>query len=262
MWAYNFMQHALISGLIIATVCGVISVFVVLRQSAFAAHALGHTSVTGAAAAVILGISAITGQLVLNLACGIVIGLMGDRVRKNDLAVGVVLTFVLGLGVYFLFLFQNNYAGGVMNILFGNILAVSLSQIKTLWILSAIVLATLVIFARPLIFASIDPVIAGSKNVKIRFLAVLFFVLLAITVSMACQVVGALLVFVMLVIPGAIGVQWGRSMYKITLISVITANLTIFLSLIIAYHFNLPVSFCITMLLSIIYIIGTIKKFL
>lgn len=260
MWGYSFMQNALHAGLITATICGIVSVFVVLRRSAFAAHALGHMSLTGAAGAVLLGVSAMSGQLILNLICAVIMGLLGDKVKKNDLAVGVVLTFVLGLGAYFLFLFQNNYAGGVMNILFGNILAVSIEQIHVLWILGAVVLIVLCIFARPLLFASIDPILAQSKNVAVRFLAVLFFILLALTVSMACQIVGALLVFVLLIIPGAIGIQWGDGIYKIVLISVIAANLSVIIALYIAYHFNLPASFCITMLLSIGYFVGIIYK--
>ena len=262
MWAYSFMQNALAAGLITATVCGIISVFVILRRTAFAAHALGHMSLTGAAGAVILGVSAISGQLILNLICAVIMGLMGDKVKKNDLAVGVVLTFVLGLGAYFLFLFQNNYAGGVMSILFGNILAVSTEQIRILLILAIIILVALVIFARPLIFASIDPIVASSKNVAVRFLAVLFFILLALTVSMACQIVGALLVFVMLIIPGAIGIQWGDGIYKIILMSVIVSNLAVVAALYIAYYFNLPASFCITMLLSLAYFTGAIKNYL
>ncbi len=259
MWVYDFMQHALYAGLIIATVCGVVSVFVVLRRSAFAAHALGHMSLTGAAGAALIGVSAITGQLLLNILCAIIMGLMGDKVKKNDLAVGVVLTFVLGLGAYFLFLFQNNYAGSVMSILFGNILAVSSQQIYILLVLAVIILLTLAIVIRPLIFASIDPVLAKSKNVAVKFLAVLFFVLLALTVSMACQIVGALLVFVMLIIPGAIGMQWGDSIYKITFISVVVANLTVVIALYIAYYFNLPTSVCITMILSLIYFLGILR---
>ena len=67
MWAYEFMRHAFIAGLIIACVCGVVSVFVVLRKSAFAAHALSHISLTGAAGSVLIGVSAMTGQLFSNI---------------------------------------------------------------------------------------------------------------------------------------------------------------------------------------------------
>ncbi len=260
MWAYEFMQNALLSGLIVATICGIVSVFVVLRRTAFAAHALGHMSLTGAAGAALLGISGLVGQLLLNAVAAVAMGLMGEKVKKNDLAIGVVLTFVLGLGAYFLFLFQNNYAGSVMSILFGNIFAVSHVQLIQLSALAVLILLTMLIISRPLIFASIDPVVASSKNVPLKLLSVVFFLVLAVTVSMACQVVGALLVFVLLIIPGAIGMQWGRTITATILISVISANLAIIIALYISYIFDLPASFCITMLLCVGYFAGILKR--
>lgn len=260
MWAYSFMQNAIIGGGVVAFICGLISVFVILRRTGFAAHALGHMSLTGAAGAALLGISSLFGQLLLNTVAAIIMGLMGDKVKKNDLAIGVVLTFTLGLGSYFLFLFQNNYAGGVMSILFGNIFAISSTQIHQLLILTGLILVVMAIIARPLIFASIDPVVASSKSVPVRLLSVVFFVLLAFTVSMACQVVGALLVFVLLMIPGAIGIQWGESIYKITLISILSAVGSVLLALFISYQYDLPASFCITMILCVIYAIGFLYR--
>ncbi len=260
MWAYDFMQHALIAGLIVSVICGIVSVFVILRRTAFAAHALGHMSLTGASGAALLGMPSLIGQLVLNCIAAIVMGLLGDRVKKNDLAVGVVLTFVLGLGAYFLFLFQNNYAGSVMSILFGNIFAVSTSQIWQLFGLGLLVLFTLIVISRPLIFSSIDPVVAASKNIPLRLFSVIFFLILAVTVSMACQVVGVLLVFVLLIIPGAIGMQWGKSIYSIVALSVLSATLSVVIALYVSYQLDLPASFCITMLLCIVYFIGLIKN--
>lgn len=262
MWAYSFMQNALLAGLMVAVVCGVVSVFVILRRTGFAAHALGHMSLTGAAGAALLGFPSLLGQLLLNSLAAVVMGLLGDKVKKNDLAVGVVLTFVLGLGAYFLFLFQNNYAGSVMSILFGNIFAVSNSQLWGLLILGISVLALLMIISRPLIFASIDPVVAASRNVPLRLLSVIFFLILAVTVSMACQVVGVLLVFVLLIIPGAIGMQWGESIYGIVALSVMSAVAAVVVALYISYQFDLPASFCITMLLCAGYFIGLIKNYL
>ncbi|MEN9946268.1 MAG: hypothetical protein RLZZ293_654 [Pseudomonadota bacterium] len=262
MWAYDFMRNALMSGLIIASICAIVSVFIILRRSAFAAHALGHMSITGAAGAGLCGISAFSGQLYLNILAAIVIGIMSDKVKKNDLAVGVVLTFVLGLGVYFLFLFQNNYAGGVMSILFGNIFAVSHQQLKQLIGLASIILVTLGIVLRPLWFSSLDPIVARSKNIPLRSLSIIFLLIIAITVSMACQIVGALLVFVLLIIPGAIALQWGQSLGTIMLISFFSANCAVIGALVIAYYANLPASFCITMLLCGGYFIGVVKNYL
>ena len=225
MWAYSFMQNALMAGMITATICGLVSVFVLIRRTAFAAHALSHTSITGASGAILLGFSGMTGQLVVNGIAGLIMGLMGDKIKKNDMVIGVVLTFFLGLGAYFLFLFQNNYSGGVMNILFGNILAVSLEQIKNLLWGAAVIFVLFMIFARPLLFASIDPTVAEAKNVPVRFLSVVFFLILSLTISMACQIVGALLVFALLIIPGAIAAQWCDGFYKSVILSIFVSEL-------------------------------------
>ena len=260
MLEYSFMQNALIGGVIIALVCGFVSVFVILRRTSFAAHALGHMSLTGAAGAALFGFPSLLGQILLDVVASIVMGLMGDKVKKNDLAIGVVLTFVLGIGIYFLFLFQNNYAGSVMGILFGNIFAISHLQIIQLLVLGTVILATLLVILRPLVFVSIDPVVAESKNIPVRLISVVFFVVLALTVSMACQIVGVMLVFTLLIIPGAIGNQWGASIIQSLLVSIISAVGAVILALILSYHFDLPASFCITMVLCLIYFIGGMKS--
>lgn len=260
MWEYSFMQNALIAGILIGSICGLVSVFVILRRTAFAAHALSHTSITGAAGGILIGLSAMTGQLVINILAGIAMGLMGDKIKKNDMVIGVVLTFFLGLGVYFLFLFQNSSTGGVMSILFGNILAVSVEQIKSLSIVGLIIVMCFFVIARPLLFASIDPMVAEAKHIPIRFLSIVFFIILALTISMACQIVGAMLVFALLVIPGAIAAQLCDGFYKSVLVSVLSANIAIFLALVISFKYDLPTSFCITTLMCFFYFIAYLKN--
>ncbi len=262
MLEYSFMQYAFLGGTIIAVVCGVVSYFVIVRRTAFAAHALGHISMTGAAASLLLGLPAMLGLLVINIFSSIIMGLMGEKIKKNDLVIGLVLTFFLGLGAYFLYLYQTGYAGGVMSILFGNILAISPEQILVLLILGAIVLISLIIISRPLLYASFDPVSAASKKIPLRRLAILFFVILAVTVSMACQIVGALLVFSLLIGPGAIASQWCDGFYSSILISVCASVLTVWISLTLSFYCNLPASFCITMIICIIYGCGALKKYL
>lgn len=262
MWAYDFMQHALLVGVIIATVSALISVFVVLRHMVFATHALGHMSITGFALASILSVPGILGQTILNLTAAIIMGTMGDKIKKNDLVTGVVLSFVLGLGVYFLFLYQNNYSGSVMSVLFGNILAVSMAQIYLSGIMAICILIGLIFIARPLYFLSIDPVVALAKNVPLKLINIVFFILVALSVSISCQIVGALLLFVLLVIPGAIALELSDNIYLTALISVIVANIALVLSLVIAYRFDIPVSFCITSILCTIYLTVKTKTYL
>lgn len=260
MFEYSFMQNAFLAGTIIAVICGIVSYFVIIRRTAFAAHALGHISITGIAGAVILGFSPIAGLLTTNIISAIIMGFIGDKIKKNDLAIGIVLTFFLGLGAYFLYLYQTGYSGGVMAIMFGDILSVSISQIYLLFILASVVVGTLLIITKPLLFSSIDPTLAVAKLLPIRVLSILFFILLAITVSMACQIVGALLIFALLIGPGAIASYLCDGFYSSIIISIAVSVITVWLSLTISFYLNLPTSFCITMFISIFYILSTIKK--
>lgn len=169
MFNYTFMLYAFIAGTIIALICGIISFFVIIRRLSFASHALGHISLTGASGAVLLNLSAMTGQLVINLVAGLLMGAFGDKIKKNDIAIGIVLTFFLGLGTYFLFLYQSGYSGSVMSILVGDILTVTLEQIYILLTLAIFTIALLAMIARPLFISSIDPVFAESKKSLINF---------------------------------------------------------------------------------------------
>ena len=260
MFEYSFMQKAFLAGTVIAIICGIVSYFVIIRRTAFAAHALGHISLTGAAGAVILGFSPMAGLLTINIISAIIMGLIGDKIKKNDLAIGIVLTFFLGLGAYFLYLYQTGYSGGVMAILFGDILSVSRSQIYLLFILASIVVIILLIITKPLLFSSIDPTLAAAKRLPIRLLSIVCFVLLAITVSMACQIVGALLIFALLIGPGAIASYLCDGFYSSIAISIVVSVTTIWFALTISFYMNLPTSFCITMTICIFYILSVIKN--
>ncbi len=259
MLEYNFMQNAFMAGTVIAMTCGIVSYFIIMRRMAFAAHALGHISITGAAGAVLIGLSPILGLLTINITSAIIMGLIGDRIKKNDMAIGIVLTFFLGLGAYFLYLYQTGYSGSIMAIMFGDILSVSKYQFYVLCILSSIVVISLLVISKPLLFSSIDPTIAEALRIPILPLSVLFFIILAITVSMACQIVGALLIFALLIGPGAVAANLCDGFYNSILTSTVIAILTVWVSLAVSFYFNLPTSFCITMFISFLYILSLIK---
>ena len=109
---------------------------------------------------------------------------------------------------------------------------------------------------------SIDPVLAASKKTPDIFLNIVFFLLIAIAVSMGAQIVGALLIFVLMVLPGAIASQWCKSFYNMIFISITVSIASVWGALFIAYYFDLPTSFCITMLLCFTYFFGGISKFI
>src|SRR6267154_587363 len=98
LFRYDFMVHAFEAGTIVAVVAGAIGYFVVLRGSAFAAHALSHIGFAGATGAVVLGLSPIVGLLAFTLVSGATIGALGSRLRERDVTIGIVLAWALGLG--------------------------------------------------------------------------------------------------------------------------------------------------------------------
>ncbi len=197
-----FVIRAFLASTAAAVCAGVIGYFVVLRRLSFASHALAHVGFTGATAAVLMGADLVVGTVAFTVATGIGMGLLGDKLRGRDTAIGTTLAFTMGLGLLFLYL-STKMASMATNILFGDILAVSDRTVWLAFLFAAVSLATMAVIYRPLLFASVDPEVAAVRGVPVQMLGVVFMVLLAWTVAQAVQVVGVLLIFALLVTPAA-----------------------------------------------------------
>src|SRR5260221_11272854 len=209
---YDFMRQALLAGTILSLVAGLVGYFVVLRHQAFAGESLSDVAFTGALGGAALGINPLGSLLVTTIAVAVAMGGFGERLRGRDVAIGTVLAWVLGLGVLFLSLFTTQVSGkgtgfSGVTVLFGNILGISTDQAQTIALISGLAILILLLIARPLLFASLDPDVAAAQGVPVRLLGLGFMVLLAVTVSEATLAVGALLVFALLLLPAAIAQQ-------------------------------------------------------
>ncbi len=198
----SFIQNALLTGTCVAMVSAIVGYFLVSRSLTFAGHALSHIGFAGAAGAVLLGLDPLAGLLVFTIGAGVGISLMGKQSRERDLAIGIMLTFALGLGILFLSLYSG-FAERVYAILFGDLLGISQTDVVVTAIFSVLTILVLLAVFRPLLFSSFDPEIAEARGVPVRFLAVGFLILVAVAVSMSVQVIGVLLVFTLLVGPAA-----------------------------------------------------------
>lgn len=201
-----FIQTALLAGVVCGVVAGAIGTFVVMRRMSFSVHAISELGFTGAAAALLAGVDAVYGLLGGSIVVALVLGLLTVRDRDRDAATGSMLAFGLGVGVLLLSLYQG-FATEATNLLFGSIVGVSTDQLRLLAICGAIVLVTLAICFRPLLFASVDPQAAAARGVPVRMLSVLLLVLLAITVAEAVQVVGVMMILNLVVTPAAAAVR-------------------------------------------------------
>jgi zinc/manganese transport system permease protein len=207
MLEYEFMRSAFVAGAIVAIVSGAVGYFLVLRNMTFAGHALSHVGFAGAAGSALLGLGALPGLVAFTLGAGIAMGLLGDQLRRRDVAIGVVLSIALALGVLFLSIYTT-HAAHATAILFGNVLGISPHFVWILLAMGVITLALLTAIARPLLFATLAPELAEAKGVSLRGISVLFMIVVAIAVAEAAQIVGVLLVFALMVAPAAAAQRW------------------------------------------------------
>ncbi len=238
----DFMRNALIGGSLVAVAAGLLGYFVITRSNAFAAHALAHIGFPGATGAILVGAPITLGLAVFCVGGGLLIGLLGRRVAEREIATGTVLAFATGLGVLFGSLASAN-ASTTTSVLFGNLLAVSDDELVVFALFTAGVALALAVIARPLVFASVDPAVAEARGVPVRALGVAFVVLLALTITMAVQVVGTLLLFGLVVTPAATALRLTARPGRVAAIAVAIALLSVWTGLVLAAMVDLPPSF-------------------
>jgi zinc/manganese transport system permease protein len=249
---HELVQNAFLAGTIVAVVCGLVGYFVILRGQAFAGESLSHVGFTGATGAALLGVGSLVGMVFLTLLSGLGMGVLGRRLRGRDVEIGMVLTFMLGLGVLFLNLYSGS-ATRAVSVLFGSILSVTRQDT---WITLGSGLAIVAILAaifRPLLFASIDPEVAEARGIPVQGLSILFTLLLAVTVSITVQVVGVLLVFALLVVPAATAEHLTHRPWSMLGLAVGLSLGATWGGLILAFVGHAPASFFIVSLASLLY---------
>lgn len=252
MFSYEFMRTAFAAGTIVALVAGPVGYFLVLRNLTFAGHALSHVGFTGATGAGLIGLKPLWGLLGLTLLCGAGMGVLGERMRGRDVAAGIVLVVALGLGTLFLH-FYSGYASSTRTLLFGNILGIDRNILLPLGLLAVICLSLLALMSRPLLFASLEPELAEAKGVSPRLIGVLFLLLVAVAVAEATQVVGILLVFALLVGPGAAASHLSARIGEGVALSAVLALAITWGGIAAAYYSDWPASFWISALSGLVY---------
>jgi zinc/manganese transport system permease protein len=243
---YSFVQNALIAGVLVAVVAGLVSRFVVARNMSFAVHALAEVGFTGSAGFILIGMSPVLGLLTGSLVTAVLIGVMGLRIRERDSVVGVIMAFGLGLGVLFITLYPR-YSGEAFAILLtGAITTVSHGDLMLLMALAAITILGLGVMYRPLTFATVDPIVAEARGVPVRLVSILFLLMLAAAVAEAVQIVGVLMILTLLITPGATAERLTAQPGLATVASVGVALLATLGGILMALVTTAPVSFYVT----------------
>jgi zinc/manganese transport system permease protein len=252
--ALPFVRSALIAAALLGLVAGVLAPLVVARGMAFAVHGTAELAFTGGAAALLLGIGVGFGAVGGAVVAGLVFGLLGQRQRERDSVIGVVLAFGLGVGVLLLALHEGR-ASNKFGLLTGSIVSVDTTNLWLLGLVTLLVLGTLAVVYRPLLFASADPEVAAARGVPIRLLSPLFAVLVALTTALAVPIVGAILVLSVTVIPGAAVARVTAAPVLATVLSVVIAEIALVGGTVLSLAPGLPISGYVATLAFLCYLV-------
>ncbi|MFJ2618120.1 metal ABC transporter permease [Glutamicibacter sp. NPDC087344] len=261
--AFNFQDYAqllplvgnsLIAGAALGVVGGLIGIFIMMRDMAFAVHGIAELSFAGAAFALLIGADVVTGSVFGSLIAALILGVLGTRARDRNSITGVLMPFGLGLGILFLSLYEGRSANK-FGLLTGQIVAVDDVQLSGMLVLSAVVVLALILIWRPLTFASVDPVVANARGVRTSGLSIVFMLVLALAVAVTIQVVGALLVLALLITPAAAAMRVSSNPVLTVVLSVVFAQLAVVGGILLALAGALPISPYVTTISFAIYLV-------
>ncbi|QPK79474.1 metal ABC transporter permease [Corynebacterium lizhenjunii] len=249
----DFVQQSLLACALLGILSGVITTLIVLRQMSFSVHATSELALMGAAAALLFGFNIGFGAVAGAIVAAIVLAVLGFK-GQQDSAIGVVMSFGLGLSVLFLHLYPGN-SSTAMTLLTGQIVGVSGASVWLLAATTVIIVVTVFVLWRPMLFAFADPVMAQAAGVRVRLLSVVFAVLVGLAAAQSVQIVGSLLVMALLITPGAAAVQITSSPVRAVLWSTLFAEVAAVGGLLASLAPGLPVSVFVTTISFVIYLV-------
>ena len=249
----DFVITALVACAFLGVLSGVLAPLIVMRQMSFAVHATSELALMGAAAALVLGFNLSLGAVLGSIAAAIALALLGFK-GGNDSAVGVIMSFGMGISVLCIYLYPGN-SSTAMSLLTGQVVGVAQTSVWTLAITTVIVVAAVVALWRPLLFSSIDPVMAAATGVRVRTMATVFAILVGLAAANSVQIVGVLLVMALLITPGASAVAVTANPKLAVLLSVVFAEVSAVGGFILSLAPGLPVSVLVAFVSFGIYVV-------
>lgn len=258
--SYEFIQNAILAGLLASIVCGLIGPFIVARQMVFISGGLSHTAFGGLGIAYWMGVNPLYGATAFVLLSAAGIGFLEKKTEKSDLFIGILWAVGMAIGIVFIHL-TPGYAPDLMTFLFGNILTVPRSDIFIMLILVLFVTLSVLIFYKGLVSISFDEEYAKTRKLPVRFLHIGLLLLIGLAIITMIQVVGIILVIALLTIPVAISEELSINFKRIMIISILLGIWICWSGLFISYYIEFPSGASIILMGSILLcLVKIIKK--
>jgi zinc/manganese transport system permease protein len=250
----GFMVDTWLEASVMAVVAGTVGFFVVLRGSSFAAHAIPQGAFTGAAGASLIGANTLLGVGVFSLLGVVAIARWGRR-GQHDVVTALCLVTLLGVGSLFLSM-STQYAEQTFSLLFGEPLAVSSADLLPTAALGAVCVAMVVLLFRPLVLSSVAPDLAAARGIRPGRIELLFLLAVGIATTMALPVVGALLVFSLMIGPPATARFVTDRPQLAMVLSGALGLVTVWVSIAASFWSNWPIGFFVGTFAVVWYVLG------
>jgi len=218
---YQFMQNALLAGLLASVACGIIGVYVVVKRIVFISGGIAHASFGGIGLGYLVGISPVLGATFFALASALGMGWVTRKTKlPEDTAIGILWAIGMALGIVFIGL-APGYAPDLFSYLFGNILTVPFSDLILMLILDAIIVSIVSALYKEFLMVSFDEEFGTVVGMPVGALYLLLLCLIALTVVVLIRVVGIILVIALLTIPAALAKQFTHNLKKMMLLAIL-----------------------------------------
>jgi zinc/manganese transport system permease protein len=255
----SLMMNTWIAGSIVAVIAGMVGFFAVLRGQTFAAHAIPNGAFAGAAGASLLGINVLWGLAVFSIAGALGIGALGSerqgRKSRNDVVTALGLVLMLGLGALFVSV-SSQYAEETYALLFGEVFGISQGEILPILGLGILSVVAIGVAFRPLMLTSALPEVAEARGISTRRVDIYFLVVMALATSMTVPVVGALLMFSLMIGPPAAARSVTARPGVALALSVAIALAVVWISIALSYRTNWPLGFFVGVAGAVFYLLG------
>ncbi len=252
---YDFIIRGLIAGLIVAIIAPLIGIFLVLRKYSLIADTLSHVSLAGIAFGLLFGLNpALTALGTTVLAALGIEKLRNSKKLYSDAALALYLSGGLALAIVLLSL-AHGFNTSLFNYLFGSIVTVTISNVYEIAVLALIVMATLLLFFKELVFITFDEEAAQVSGLPLKFLNLVFIILAAFTVSLAIPIVGVLLIAALIVIPVVTALQLKKGFRQTILYAEIFSIFSVVAGMFLSFYFNLSTGGTIVLTMLFIFLI-------
>jgi len=237
---YSFIQRAIISGIFVALLCSVLGLFLVLRRLSLIGDGLAHISFSGVALGLFLGVLPIYIAIPVVILGALAILVLMDKIKiYGDAAIGIISSVGIAGGVI-LASISHGFNLDLLSYLFGNILAISISEMYLSIALSLLVLMVVSFFYYDLFSVTFNEEHAKVTGVRVRIINVMLVVLTAITVVLSIRVVGIMLISAFIVLPSVTALQLARGFKSAVIISAITSVIAVIIGIIVSFILNIP----------------------